>query len=62
MLLFGYLLVVHLSLWFLSLQRKEIVFKKKTKSTMFKVKVTNVMLTLTFMSYQLAKRVVLRTN
>lgn len=58
--LFGYLLVVYLSLWFLSLQRKEIVFKKK--STVFKVKLTNVMLTLTFMSYQLAKRVVLRTN
>lgn len=61
MLLFGYLLAMLLSLW-LVLQRKEIILKKEIQITKLKFGLTNVMLTLAFMSYKLTNRVVLRTN
>lgn len=60
MLLFGYLLAMLPSLWFI-LQRKEIIFLKITYLPRSKLD-SNVMLTLTFMSYKLTNRVVLRTN
>lgn len=61
MLLFGYLLAMLLSLWFV-LQRKKIILKKEIQITKLKFGLTNVMLTLAFMSYKLTNRVVLRTN
>lgn len=60
MLLFGYLLAMLPSLWFI-LQGKEIIFKKITYLPRSKLD-SNVMLTLTCMSYKLTRRVVLRTN